>query len=244
MSQLIFSHAKAIRNRCLKRASEAKNLFLSTQVESAEEDQEVNLKAMAIHQSTYEVYFKKEICEFEEILSIASQLHECFNGQRNKFYAITVRPRPGVTFEEFYETVCRYTQRACITGIITSFEQKGTDDASLGQGFHVHFAIYGYSWRSKGEALRDTISTFGKLADSNCIEVKPSKDDVDKYVQYYLIDYESTDQHKEATKDWDEKWRQSIGLNSIYRGPIQLSSSPRTVVSHSITHDPVVVSWV
>jgi hypothetical protein len=242
MAHLIFAHAKMIRGRCLKRAIEAKSIYLESQELSEKLSPEVETAAKEIYQSSYDLYLKKEFKEFEEILNIASELHDCFHGQKQKFYAITVRPRPGVTFEELHAAAVKYTNRACITGVYTSFEQKGTDETSLGEGFHVHFAIYGYTWRSKGEALRDTISTFGKYADKNCIEVKASKDDVDNYVNYYLIDYNSKDNHKEATKIWDDEWRKMKGLSNIYKGPLQpLSSSPVTVVVSDIT--PISINW-
>lgn len=150
-------------------------------------------------------------------------------------YFITIRPDTNkVTFDDFYELVKRFISRACFRSYRLSFEQKGVDDNSLGQGFHVHIVAH-MRQRSKGEVLRDTQSSFNTCAAANCIDVRITKNP-DDIVDKYLIAYEADDGHKAPTKEWDEKWRQHLGLKPLYVNdlnsrvlPLALSSPGRLV---------------
>lgn len=119
----------------------------------------------------------------------------------NTFF-ITVRPdEKKTTFQDFYAKVASFTKRQCFLSYTLSFEQKGTSDDTLGQGFHVHI-VARMKQRSKGEVLRDTQNTFKHCAAANCIDVSlaPRPKEL---VQNYLVDYNANDGHKQETKQWD-----------------------------------------
>lgn len=126
-------------------------------------------------------------------------------------FMITIRPEcKKVSFEKFYDDVYDYLERKMFCGkhiYAVRFEQKGTSDETLGHGFHVHI-ISETNCRSKGEVLRNTISTFKNYCAANCIQVDLCKNP-EETKQKYLIDYESKDGHKIVTKEWDDKWRAS-----------------------------------
>lgn len=146
-------------------------------------------------------------------------------------FFITIRPRDGATkFDDFRELVAKFVTRRCVVEYTYSFEQKGTSDTDLGSGFHVHL-VANMTQRSKGEVLRDTISTFKHIAASNCIDVQVCKNPRE-HVQRYLVDYVSDDNHKIATQHWDNVWRDTEMMQHLYtncnawRGALSSPSGP------------------
>lgn len=221
MASLIFAHAKSIRNKAKKAARLA-----AINANSIEEARE-------IESNIYDMTVRSERAEFREILKIAQELHtdyvETTMSQTCNWFFITIRPDvTKITFEEFKIIVLeKYLKRKCFKEFTLSFEQKGTDLDTIGNGFHCHI-VADADWRSKGEALRDTKSTFNKWVAPNCIEIKTTRNP-DDIIDKYMIAYESDDGHKEVTKEWDKLWRQKLGLQEIYRkSDPACSSSPGT----------------
>jgi len=133
-----------------------------------------------------------------------------------KTFMITVRPENNkIKFHQFYNLVAGFVQRACFIEYSLSFEQKGITEETLGNGYHVHI-IANMKQRSKGEVLRDTISTFSNCTAAHCIQVDICKN-ANETIQNYLIDYKSKDDHKEVTHEWDNKWRTKLNLLNLYK---------------------------
>lgn len=134
-----------------------------------------------------------------------------------KTWFITIRPKcDAITFEAFKDKIMKFVARKCFLKWSLSFEQKGVSDDTLGNGFHCHIIAH-MNQRSKGEVLRDTTSTFKDCTAANCIQVDLCKNP-EALKQGYLLNYESEDGHKIVTKEWDDKWRSSLGLADIYEG--------------------------
>lgn len=133
-------------------------------------------------------------------------------GTSTNTFMITIRPEcQKINLHTFKQDVNRYLERKMFKHIyICSYEQKGTSLDTLGYGYHVHI-IAETTCRSKGEVLRNTISTFERYTASNCIQVDVCKNP-ESVKQDYLIDYKSQDGHKEITKKWDSLWRQKEGI--------------------------------
>lgn len=140
-------------------------------------------------------------------------------------FMITIRPEcKKINLHTFKKDVDDYLQRQMFKHIyICSFEQKGTSVDTLGHGFHVHI-IAETTCRSKGEVLRNTISTFKRYTADNCIQVDVCKNP-ESVKQDYLIDYKSQDGHKEITKEWDILWREREGIAC----PIKSNSGPQII---------------
>lgn len=215
MATLIFAQAKQIR----KKVKDAHKLYDAVGNDTPRDvigDSIINIQR----------------AEFREILKIARLLHEDYEeavGQKAvNWYFVTIRPRPGVTWTEFYQLVGKYVKRAFMLDYTLSFEQKSED--GTGEGFHVHI-VCNTKHRSKYECLRDTVSTFNKVADANCIDVKPTRTP-DNIVDNYLIAYESVDGHKAGTRDGDSIWRAQNNLLAIYHNDLEITecclSSPKT----------------
>lgn len=132
-------------------------------------------------------------------------------------YFITIRPdTSSVNFQEFFMQVEKFVARRCFIWFKLSFEQKGTNPETYGQGFHAHIVAH-MKQRSKSEVLRDTVSTFKNCTSANCIQVDilKSKEDVDNTIAY-ITEYTSDDDHKEKTKEGDAAWRTANGLKELY----------------------------
>lgn len=215
MASLIFAHAKKIRNTIKKDVEFARKLY--------GDDADI----AAVRARTLE----REINEFGNILEIAQLLHEKYEevtgGKTRNWFFVTVRPKPGITFEEFYKITYKFVNRACMLDYKLSFEQKSA--LGNGDGFHFHM-ICQTRHRSKGECLRDVQSTFRKVADDNCVDVKPTRNPEEMFTKY-CVEYASDDGHKEVTRDGDRIWRNKMKLADVYENDLPkalglLSSSP------------------
>lgn len=149
---------------------------------------------------------------------MAQQINEEMGLTEHKarFFMITVRPDPklNIKFDDFYDLVYKYVNRACFVSYTLSFEQKGLTDETLGEGFHVHI-IADMTQKGKAMVLRDTQSTFKRCTADNCVKVDWCRNPVET-VNNYLIEYNSKDNHKKETKTWDYEWRKRVHLNNIY----------------------------
>lgn len=231
MSSLIFAQAKRIRKLALEKKREI----------------ESNEFSVITPEQGYEMIVNGQRNEFKEILKIAKLLHDDYvdvtNSLTTQWYFITIRPAcDKITFELFYNKIAKLTDRKCFKSFTASFEQKGTSQDTLGDGFHVHI-VANTTHRSKGEVLRDLTSTFNKWINlkyitENNIDVKPSKTP-QQIIQNYLIQYESEDGHKAPTKEWDTLWRNYNKIEPIYTDYIPPSSEinhcnkPSTVIDCS-----------
>lgn len=208
MAQLIFAQAKSIRKKALKEVNKLPDVYTSESIYPGVDHD--------LRNRTYNAIVEKERHEFCEILKIAKMLHNNYENMCERtatnWYFITVRPRPNSSLPEFTALIEKYVNRAFVLDYTLSLEQK--DINGSGEGFHTHI-ILNSKHRSKGECLRDTISTFAKVADNNCIEVKPTRNPQD-IIQKYMVEYESEDNHKASTKQGDELWRKNNNILPLY----------------------------
>lgn len=203
MGTLIFNHAKQIYKKALK---EKDNWY-----EHSPDDTEGALEA-------YTRCINRCSNEFIKILNISELLHQRYIEMKTKSYTnyfITIRPKPNISFVEFYNQICKYIKRSTFIKYKLSFEQKGIDQDNIGNGFHCHIVTIETKWRSKGECLRDTQSSFKKMCEPNCIQVESTKNPLE-LVESYLVKYESQDNHKMITKEIDYIWRLNNNLKNIY----------------------------
>lgn len=207
MASLIFAHSKSIVNKAKKQA----RIF-------AQQGETMGKDYKETYNSVYDMNISLAMKEFDELLSVSSMFHERYltYTSKNKEYFITIRPDDKrISFNDFNAKVIEYLSRKCFLSYTCSYEQKGTSDETLGKGFHCHI-VATMRQKSKGEVLRDTLSSFKPWIDegiiaSNCIQVCITNNGP-QLIQSYLIDYESEDNHKVITKEWDVKWRQENNI--------------------------------
>jgi len=134
-------------------------------------------------------------------------------------YLITIRPIEGIDVNVFKDKITSLVSRKCFIDGCYSFEQKGTNEDTLGQGLHCHI-VCRMTQKSKQNVLRDITSSFnswikeGLISDNN-IDVRTTHNPAE-VVQNYLIDYRSDDGHKELTRECDTTWRTLTGLAPLY----------------------------
>lgn len=169
-------------------------------------------------------------------------------GERiTRTYFITVRPDENkISFWNFYKIVNGFLSRECFEHFVMAFEQKGTDEQSIGRGFHIH-VLAKMTQRSKTEVLRDTKSTFKDCTAENCIQVDICKKraDFDRCLGY-IRDHLSNDGHKKLTAEADACWRVRMGLIPLFTEVPSLSilphlSSPE--MGQHICQGPVIMEF-
>lgn len=139
---------------------------------------------------------------------------------KGHWYLITIRPaNDALDFNVFRAKIEEFLTRKCFLDYNYSFEQKSTDMSKLGTGYHVHI-VASMKQASKGNVLRDTLSSFKSWIDKgyvapNCIDVRPVSNP-EEFVQKYLIDYVSEDEHKQETMKFDVAWRTFNNIRPIY----------------------------
>lgn len=204
MASLIFAHAKSIYNKKKRYESELRDIHgLDFDTTNATNN-----------------LIEAERTRFKEILAIAQLLHEDYveatGAKAHNWHFVTVRPKPGVTFEEFYILTYKFVNRSFMLDYKLVFEQKNPE--GNGEGFHMHM-ICSTKHRSKGELLRDAKSSYAKVADENCVCVKPTRNPEEMFTKY-CIEYQSDDDHKIATKNGDAIWRTKMNLADVYENDL------------------------
>lgn len=211
---------------------------------AAKMNRQINKKAMEFEKmnicNTYNECIEKAkelaLNEFDNNMKLACELQLRWKRIANEMginddtklkqhYFITVRPDTNeITIDKFIEKIANFVSRKCFISYVLSFEQKGICNEDIGKGFHVHILAH-MSQRSKGEVLRDTISSFKDCTSANCIQVDilKTKNDYDSSYKY-IAEYESNDDHKIVTKEWDEIWRQKINIEHLYTHPPSIKS--------------------
>lgn len=131
-----------------------------------------------------------------------------------KWYSLTVSPASSVPFVTFYAAAQKFLSRNCVLEIAgVTFEQRGQTEDTAGTGFHLH-AYIRCKQQKYAELARDARSTF-KDSNVKCGVVTGDAKDV---FARYCLRYESSDGHKEKTREMDALWRQRMGLENAYYG--------------------------
>lgn len=208
MASLIFAQAKSIRKKALKLCNDLPQTYNYELGYSTINNEQRN--------HTYDSSIENQRREFQEILKIAKLLHDDYkeitNNYATNWYFITIRPKENVPFINFINTLNTYIKRAFMIEYTLTLEQK--DPFGSGDGFHAHI-VCNTKHRSKGEILRDTISTFNDLCEKQAIQVDTTRNPKD-IINKYMIAYESKDDHKICTKNGDIIWRKNNNISDLY----------------------------
>lgn len=193
---------------------------------------------------SYEEAKESVLRDFRVTCRLGIQLLNEFNNLRgdriDDHYFITIRPdETKISFPDFYHEIYKLVQRKCFINFKLSFEQKGTNEESMGKGFHVHIIAY-MKQPSKKNVLRDIYSTVKSYTAYNCIDVRKllTQQDIDN-VDKYIVEYISEDDHKIATRDCDILWREKNNLKNIYENIFDLVlPNKSTNILLSLVHTP------
>lgn len=141
-------------------------------------------------------------------------------------YFLTIRPHADFKdFEQFYKFTHTLFKKKCMTLQKLVFEQKGTEESTMGTGFHFH-AIIKVSSPSKGKKyyLNEifTLVSKSKLSDhiaQNCIQLNQITNEsymqnINNYIN--TAEFGKEDENKFTSWELDTKWRHSKNLQDTY----------------------------
>lgn len=171
----------------------------------------------------YNMYVEIGLREFRATAEIMKKTQAIYNevfASEQSAYWIGISPDTRkISLHDFSLLCNKFVKRAPVMKFKLAYEQRGKVPEDMGNGFHVHVMIWvkkgTKSWRSKGEILRDCQSTFSKCCVPECVQVELSHNP-NEVIDKYLINYESKDDHKIATKDIDLLWRNRYNIKSMY----------------------------
>lgn len=154
------------------------------------------------------------------------------------WWMVTIKPKmpASTTFDAFFALVQKYMGGAAWQEWTLSFEQNGTSEATLGDGFHCHI-VGKTSWTKLSQVLRNTVGephktaptlltkgTFSKFINDGHmgppgVKVFQIRSDPADLVQRYLVDYQHDKPRevpKTTYKSWDAAWRAKESLMPLY----------------------------
>ena len=152
--------------------------------------------------------FNKDTKDLNKILNEIKYLNleeneEIIIEEYNKYYDlttwthiyVTIRPREGIEFNDFYKKVVKAIHKKWITDYILVFEQKGETVETIGDGFHVHFVCNLPANKKHSKARDEFFSTFKNMCNKkNGVNLSPIKDKRTEYVlKYFGYDQETKD---------------------------------------------------
>lgn len=208
MSSMRFMIAKQILRRLDKQKNQMINLG---QPENIIEDAIFAAEESELYNYRRGIQMMKKLIEIEK-----EELGDSTNENITKSYFITIRPKPEIEWNTFYNTIEKLIQRKKFIKCTYSYEQAGKTNDEIGKGFHVHI-ICTTEWRSVQEAVRDTFSTCQHIAERQCIDVQKIWNQTQWNQKLaYIQNYESSDDHKILTKEMDQIWREKNNLMPLY----------------------------
>lgn len=188
-------------------------------------DEQIEEQAALSKQTTIDVEMLliKEAIDLNE--RVLSPLLDGKKINNKSYFFISVRPKNDDDFWAFKKQCDKFASSKQITEAAWSFEQKGESIDTLGTGYHLHIVA---KWNLyKSQVIQQAVSAFKNFAEPQCVDVKVCGNPME-HVQRYLVDYDCDDDHKSCTKEWDARWRTSLGLDALYTRNWGGLSSPVT----------------
>jgi len=151
-------------------------------------------------------------------------------------YFLTIRPHPDLKFDRFKSFVETLFNRRCWRSGSYVWEQKGESIEEMGKGFHIH-AILTVSSPSKGvgmyrQVIYETIQKCcldDSIGDGNyhlrLLKTVKDVENVERCTQTEFFNKDTPS--KEASWKFDQPWRLSKGLTSVYQVGREVKVTPR-----------------
>lgn len=139
---------------------------------------------------------------------------------------ITIRPEPGTCLVFFEQRIALLMERPWILGAEYHFEQVGTDESTMGDGFHVHIVAKLKKSIRVPEITKDCTADLEPIRFRLQIGEEPtaSKKRVRKFLKTardleFALNYIRGYKHNEDKEDaveMDKEWRRLNGLQDVY----------------------------
>lgn len=155
--------------------------------------------------------------EFVKAQAEASKLADLVSTEGEMCVHATLRPQPGaIDFASFRSLVLKAVEAKVLKDYCFVFEQVGTSQESLGEGFHAHIVARLANGRTMSH-VKNTWSKLSTVCPGAGFLIKPAGRPwgiIEKYFAHI-----SKDGHKEVTAEWDTVWRNREGLKAMYGNP-------------------------
>lgn len=144
------------------------------------------------------------------------------------YFFVTINPKPDVTIDKFIPPVEKFFISKTILAYEARYEQKGIDDDTLGNGFHVHIIVRGNSTLRKAHIISKIQNYFKSMVGMGQpdVEILYDADSLGR-VREYIRDAKDSDESKRPAYLMDDKWRKSVNISPLYfKGNIDPSEEP------------------
>lgn len=160
----------------------------------------------------------------KDMIGIFQSKKEKLDNLKSTHVFITVNPKSEVTLKLLCEKISKFLKKKWLTGteVMYTVEQRGEDEAHMGQGIHAHILVVRGTEPNK--VRRETKNTFKDLCDvenSGCLNFKFVEDKgVDNMRSYIKGDKKCKDSVKQKSKELkmaiDKVFREKNNLEQYY----------------------------
>lgn len=189
-------------------------VYIYEQTLRKENDTDINTKVEAYRAALWSVEEKKHL----ERCRMVFRFNMAAVAQATAKH-ISIRPRDDFTdWPRFRAAIEHFVTSSLFSATVWSFEQKGETDADLGKGFHAHIVARPQPGRYNSHILRGLrqAGILGEMCGDAGCHIDTAKTPA-QLIQGYLLDYVApADDHKDATREWDMRWRARENLLQIY----------------------------
>lgn len=140
----------------------------------------------------------------------------------NKYMFFTINPKPSVELENFLKVVAKAVTKTCFTDYLYVIEQRGTNSATAGEGFHAHILVKRNLQYKPFKCKKNMQNTFSKMCDVTkeaLFNVKYLNTEwaLDKVA--YISTGGKTGEGKDIKQDIDVWWREKKDISPYYGNP-------------------------
>jgi hypothetical protein len=130
---------------------------------------------------------------------------------------ITINPKPDIKLEDFINKIKSLTKWKIFQKGYYVFEQRGENDASIGDGFHAHIMLENYSieWKRLHTRLETTFTNYCSKPYKNTINIqRKSPEHGRETLEEYMKGIK--EEEKDLKCKYDIIWRKNNSIKDIY----------------------------
>lgn len=137
----------------------------------------------------------------------------------NKYMFFTINPKPSVKLEDFLKVLKKSVTKTCFTDSLYVVEQRGTNSATAGKGFHAHVLVKRNLNYKPFKCKKNMQNTFTKMCDVNkeaLFNVKYLNTEWALDKVKYISTGGKTGEGKDVKQDIDIWWRKQKNIQPYY----------------------------
>ena len=139
--------------------------------------------------------------------------------RKKPFWFITISPKPDAVFEQFKSNIEDISTFIWCEKCFWTFEQRGTCEEDMGEGFHAHIILdkYNISPSKLKTIIKNKFEKFvvvDKYIDNKINILEKAREYLLDKMEY--ITGKKIDEDKPQKVEMDKKWREKLGLKLFY----------------------------